>query len=333
MGSHKLTEEQIVTAYAKVERANLEVLKHSQHMLRTEVASGLQDALRPADAASVQPLTTDSGNGRGAFAESLLCKRPRTGADVGHPITILPASFTGSPRYMRARYLDAMALLKEYKHPDLFVTFTASPKCDSGCQHAVVTGLLPGLTQAVTDILCCTTAMPLAPHTLFKRYTLSKLIPTWRYLSILFFWPRRWPEIVAELQRLNFRHMRNPKLQSAKPRHFVAKDRPDLVARSFHLRLQQLLKELMHDGVLGPVAAHVYVIEFQKRGLPHAHILLWFTDTCRMRCPADYDSVVRAEIPDPSTQPELHELVVEHMLHHPCHEKGGWSCCENAHGR
>jgi hypothetical protein len=51
MGSHMLTEEQIVTAHAKVERANLEVLKHSQHMLRTEVASGLQDALRPADAA------------------------------------------------------------------------------------------------------------------------------------------------------------------------------------------------------------------------------------------------------------------------------------------
>jgi hypothetical protein len=78
-------------------------------------------------------------------------------------------------------------------------------------------------------------------------------------------------------------------------------DRPDLVVRSFNLRLQQLRNELVHVGVLGPVSAHVLAVEFQKRGLPHAHVLLWFAESCRMKWPADYDQIVRAEIPDPNT--------------------------------
>jgi hypothetical protein len=133
MGSHRLTEEQIVAWYARVERANLDVLRHSQHLLRSEVASGLQDALRPADAVAgpgSQHLAQHGSNIMSATTSSstLLGKRARTGRDVGHPVTILPPSFTGSRRYMHARYLDAMALLKEHKHPDLFITFTANPK-------------------------------------------------------------------------------------------------------------------------------------------------------------------------------------------------------------
>lgn len=50
-------------------------------------------------------------------------------------------------------------------------------------------------------------------------------------------------------------------------------DRPDLVARVFQLKLASLMKDLIEKGVFGRVKAHIYVIEFQKRGLPHAHIL------------------------------------------------------------
>ncbi len=32
----------------------------------------------------------------------------------------------------------------------------------------------------------------------------------------------------------------------------------------------------------------------------------------------DFDRVVCAEIPDPETQPELHQLVMKHMIHTPC---------------
>ena len=56
-----------------------------------------------------------------------------------------------------------------------------------------------------------------------------------------------------------------------------AYNRPDLIARVFRAKLKELIKMLTVgvDGqppVFGQPAAHTYVIEFQKRGLPHAHI-------------------------------------------------------------
>src|SRR6185369_11605006 len=56
--------------------------------------------------------------------------------------------------------------------------------------------------------------------------------------------------------------------------HQTAADRPDLTARVFHMKLQELLKDLCERHCLGKVVTYVYTIEFQKRGLPHAHILL-----------------------------------------------------------
>ena len=40
----------------------------------------------------------------------------------------LPASFVGSPRYMKNNYLDAMTICKHFGFPDLFITFTCNPK-------------------------------------------------------------------------------------------------------------------------------------------------------------------------------------------------------------
>jgi hypothetical protein len=99
------------------------------------------------------------------------------------------------------------------------------------------------------------------------------------------------------------------------------------------MRLKELLADLTHNDVLGPVAAYVYVIEFQKRGLPHTHILLWMEDGWRMLTPEHYDTVVRAEIPDPKNEPELHDLVVEHMLHNRCDILPHAPCLMNQHNK
>ena len=53
-----------------------------------------------------------------------------------------------------------------------------------------------------------------------------------------------------------------------------ANDRPDLIARVFNMKLKALLEDLLHGHVLGKVAAYTYAVEFQKRGLPHVHILI-----------------------------------------------------------
>ena len=95
-------------------------------------------------------------------------------------------------------------------------------------------------------------------------------------------------------------------------------NRPDLVARVFRQKLRELLRELTRDGVLGHAVAYTYVVEFQKRGLPHAHILLIVAAPDKPRTAADVDRLVTAELPDRATQPELFRAVTKHMLHGPC---------------
>ena len=112
-----------------------------------------------------------------------------------------------------------------------------------------------------------------------------------------------WPEITAELLPGQ-----------------TAWDRPDLVARVFKLKLKALLSDLLKQQVLGRVLGHIRVVEFQKRGLPHAHILLIMAPKDVPRCTTDYDLAVCAEIPDPVTHPKLHETITRCMMHGPCGE-------------
>ena len=52
------------------------------------------------------------------------------------------------------------------------------------------------------------------------------------------------------------------------------KHRPDIVVAVFKQKLDALMNDLIKGGLLGNVAAYLYIVEFQKRGLPHVHILL-----------------------------------------------------------
>jgi len=95
-------------------------------------------------------------------------------------------------------------------------------------------------------------------------------------------------------------------------------DRPDLVTRVFQLKLSSLLKDLTEKGVLGKVKAYIYVIELQKRGLPHAHILMMLNTANVIHTVEQIDQAVSAEIPNKVTDPELWEPVTTCMLHGPC---------------
>ncbi|XP_073277631.1 uncharacterized protein [Primulina huaijiensis] len=95
-------------------------------------------------------------------------------------------------------------------------------------------------------------------------------------------------------------------------------NRPDLITRIFHAKLQVLKDELFKKDIFGHVIAYTYVIEFQKKGLPHAHFLLIFNQASKLFCPEAFDRVVSAELPDPQTQPYFLSLVVKHMMHGPC---------------
>ena len=74
-------------------------------------------------------------------------------------------------------------------------------------------------------------------------------------------------------------------------------DRPDLVARVFKLKKDQLMKDIKSGNVFGRVPAFLWVIEFQKRGLPHTHILLILDELDRPSTSSDIDNIISAQLP------------------------------------
>ena len=54
-----------------------------------------------------------------------------------------------------------------------------------------------------------------------------------------------------------------------------ATDWHDIVARVFRLKVQKLKNVKTKGKVFGDLQHHMYSIEWQKRGQPHVHILIW----------------------------------------------------------
>ena len=122
----------------------------------------------------------------------------------------------------------------------------------------------------------------------------------------------KWPEIVKEL------------LPGQE-----AQDRPDLVARVFKLKKDQLIKDITKGGIFGECVARVWVTEFQKRGLPHIHILAILAHGQRPKTAQEIDNIVCAELPpnpnehgiteeEKASRKPLWDIVVTQMVHGPC---------------
>ncbi len=75
----------------------------------------------------------------------------------------------------------------------------------------------------------------------------------------------------------------------------TAKDRLELIIRILNLKLDALLKDIK-DDFFGNVITKIWIIKFQKRGLPHTHILLILDEASKLRTTEDYNSMVSAEI-------------------------------------
>ncbi|XP_074271044.1 uncharacterized protein LOC141594965 [Silene latifolia] len=108
-----------------------------------------------------------------------------------------------------------------------------------------------------------------------------------------------WPEIKAELSAGE-----------------QAQNRPDLLARVFHAKLTLLRKQIKEKKIIGEVAAMINVVEFQKRGLPHAHFLTILLLAYKITTPEKFDQYVAAEILS-HDNPHLRAVVLRHMIHGP----------------
>ena len=107
----------------------------------------------------------------------------------------------------------------------------------------------------------------------------------------------KWPEITAAL---------NPGEQAC--------DHPDLSSIIFKLKFDRLMDDLLKLEILGRVKAHTATRDFQKRGLPHAHILLIMDAECKPKTADMIDSIVSAEIPDRDTNPKLYDIITTQKL-------------------
>ena len=129
-----------------------------------------------------------------------------------------------------------------------------------------------------------------------------------------------WPEIKRELK------------PDQKPQN-----RADVIARVFKLKQDQLMRDLTVGGLFGRTVAHMSVIEFQKRGLPHVHILIILAAEDRNISPEFVDSILVAELPPSPTEVDnpaakeqckiLEEVVLSSMIHGPCGKENPSSPC------
>ena len=220
----RLFQQYCVDMYAKIEQERLNYIRSEtgQNKIRAEIYKNVKDYIY------------ENVNDKNDF--SCFGKR-----------IILPSTFPGGPRHMHKLYQNAMALIRRYGKPDLFLTVTCNIN---------------------------------------------------------------WKEIQENLEVGE-----------------SAFNRPDLCARVFKLKLKELMDDIIKNKIFGKIISNIQVIEFQKRGLPHAHILLILDKVDKPKTVDDYDKLVCAEIPNKKENPNLYETITRLNIHTPCSSKS--SCNEN----
>lgn len=104
--------------------------------------------------------------------------------------------------------------------------------------------------------------------------------------------------------------------------------RPDLIVRVFKLKLKSILEEITQGNLFGPTAGLIYVIEYQKRGLPHAHIVVFLKEGYKLTTTSQIDNVICAEIP-PDYQNDLLSKVKKYMMHTSCMNNNRAVCLDD----
>jgi hypothetical protein len=97
-----------------------------------------------------------------------------------------------------------------------------------------------------------------------------------------------------------------------------AHDRPDIIAHIFHLKFESLLADIMQRRIFGKAVGYIYTVEYQKRGLPHIHLIVFLDRSLRLSTPEAIDELISTEIPNEITHPRLFALVKKFMIHRPC---------------
>nr|GEU59556.1 DNA helicase [Tanacetum cinerariifolium] len=91
-----------------------------------------------------------------------------------------------------------------------------------------------------------------------------------------------------------------------------------VVCPVFEQKIQSFVTFHKEERIFGNVAEVLYIVEFQKRGLPHCHTLLWVDSDSKIKRAEDVDQYISAELPDPRIDLDGYNIVFEMMIHGPC---------------
>ena len=98
---------------------------------------------------------------------------------------------------------------------------------------------------------------------------------------------------------------------------------PISVSRKFSQKFRDFFTTVLLQGqVLGEVSHYFWKKEYQARGAPHYHVLLWIKDAPIIKDGSNNDKVLdwiqnitTCQIPDEKASPELHRLVTKFQMH------------------
>lgn len=91
--------------------------------------------------------------------------------------------------------------------------------------------------------------------------------------------------------------------------------RPNLVRRVFHAKLLEFIDDIANKFLVLFSAICICSIEFQKRGLPHAHILVTLCSEDKLNTEELVDSAVSAVIPNEEQKPKIPILTKKNIDH------------------
>ncbi|XP_073505192.1 uncharacterized protein [Phyllobates terribilis] len=92
-------------------------------------------------------------------------------------------------------------------------------------------------------------------------------------------------------------------------------NRHDLIAWVFKQKLSKMTNLITKSHIYGETQCWMYSVEWQKRGLPHAHILIWLKQKIQL---IEIDNIISAELPGPYINPLLFDTITKNMIHGPC---------------
>ncbi|XP_049618013.1 uncharacterized protein [Syngnathus scovelli] len=138
----------------------------------------------------------------------------------------------------------------------------------------------------------------------------------------------RWEEVITAIKAQQGEVVNFAELDWA-TKCEILRSNPVTTMRMFDKRVEALFRDLILSPAqpIGEVVDYFYRLEFQHRGSPHIHCLIWvkgapvFEEASEGAICEFVSRYISAQLPDPEKEPELYKKVTEVQMHSKSHSK------------